>query len=106
MAKTQEELTALKEEVEILNKKLHELTKEELAQVTGGWAWNEGSRKEEAEQHIKMLEQPLPADPGPLTQFPTTKQRGIGTVPAAVQNKEILEKLLSTVTEFETPDLN
>ena len=34
--KTQEELNALKEEVEILNKKLHELTDEELAQVSGG----------------------------------------------------------------------
>ena len=36
MAKTQEELNALKEEVETLNKKLLELTEEELAQVTGG----------------------------------------------------------------------
>ena len=34
--KTKEELNALKEEVEILNKKLHELTDEELAQVSGG----------------------------------------------------------------------
>ena len=34
--KTKEELNALKEEVETLNKKLHELTDEELAQVTGG----------------------------------------------------------------------
>ena len=34
--KTKEELTALKEEVETLNKKLHELTEEELAQVIGG----------------------------------------------------------------------
>ena len=33
---TKEELNALKEEVETLNKKLHELTEEELAQVTGG----------------------------------------------------------------------
>ena len=31
-----EELNALKEEVETLNKKLHELTEEELAQVPGG----------------------------------------------------------------------
>ena len=36
--KTKEELNALKEEVEALNKKLHELTEEELAQVTGGKA--------------------------------------------------------------------
>ena len=34
--KTKEELNALKEEVETLNKKLLELTEEELAQVTGG----------------------------------------------------------------------
>ena len=34
--KTKEELNALKEEVETLNKKLHELTDEELAQVAGG----------------------------------------------------------------------
>ena len=34
--KTKEELNELKEEVETLNKKLHELTEEELAQVSGG----------------------------------------------------------------------
>ena len=34
--KTKEELNALKEEVETVNRKLHELTDEELAQVTGG----------------------------------------------------------------------
>ena len=34
--KTKEELSALKEEVETVSKKLHELTKEELAQVSGG----------------------------------------------------------------------
>ena len=34
--KTPEELNALKEEVETVSKKLHELTKEELAQVAGG----------------------------------------------------------------------
>ena len=33
--KTKEELNALKEEVETLNKKLAELTEEELAQVSG-----------------------------------------------------------------------
>ena len=36
MSKTKEELNALKEEVETLNKKLAELTEEELAQVSGG----------------------------------------------------------------------
>ena len=34
--KTKEELNALKEEVETLNKKLHELSEEELEQVNGG----------------------------------------------------------------------
>ena len=34
--KTKEELNTLKEEVEALNKKLHELTDEELAKVAGG----------------------------------------------------------------------
>ena len=34
--KTKEELNALKEEVEALNKKLAELSEEELVQVTGG----------------------------------------------------------------------
>ena len=34
--KTQEELNALKTEVEALNKKLKELTEEELSQVSGG----------------------------------------------------------------------
>ena len=36
--KTKEELNALKEDVETLNKKLAELTEEELAQVSGGRA--------------------------------------------------------------------
>ena len=38
--KTKEELNALKEEVETLNKKLAELTEEELEQVSGGEADN------------------------------------------------------------------
>ena len=36
MSKTKEELNALKEEVEAVNKKLAELTEEEIAQVNGG----------------------------------------------------------------------
>ena len=35
--KTKEELNALKEEVETVSKKLHELTDEELEQVSGGF---------------------------------------------------------------------
>ena len=34
--KTKEELNELKEEVETVSRKLHELTEEELAQVSGG----------------------------------------------------------------------
>lgn len=34
--KTKEELNAIKEEINAMNKKLHELTSEELNQVTGG----------------------------------------------------------------------
>ena len=34
--KTKDEPNALKEEVETVNRKLHELTREELEQVTGG----------------------------------------------------------------------
>ena len=36
MAKTKEELNALKEEVETVNEKLTDLTEEELTQVSGG----------------------------------------------------------------------
>lgn len=36
--KTKEELNALKEEIEVLNKKLADLTEEELGQVIGGIA--------------------------------------------------------------------
>ena len=35
--KSKEELTALKEEVENVNRKLHELSEEELEQVNGGF---------------------------------------------------------------------
>ena len=38
MSKTKEELNKLKEEVASVNEKLHELTPEELEQVTGGLA--------------------------------------------------------------------
>ena len=42
--KTKEELNALKEEVETLNKKLAELSEEELAQVAGGETLDFGSK--------------------------------------------------------------
>ena len=44
--KTKEELNALKEEVEALNKKLAELTEEELEQVAGGFGFYTGQWKE------------------------------------------------------------
>ena len=43
--KTQEELIALKEQVETLNKKLAELTEDELKQVVGGYRKDIGSDK-------------------------------------------------------------
>ena len=49
MAKTQEELNALKEEVETVRKKLHELTDEELAQVSGGGYKPNGSESNVSE---------------------------------------------------------
>ena len=49
--KTKEELNALKEEVEALNKKLRELTEEELAQVEGG-AGLENSALRAVAQHF------------------------------------------------------
>ena len=39
--KTAEELNALKEEVENVNRKLHELSEEELAQVSGDWVYQD-----------------------------------------------------------------
>ena len=49
--KTKEELNALKEEVETLNKKLAELTEEELAQVSGGWDVPPGHDPNERRYH-------------------------------------------------------
>ena len=56
MVKTQEELNAIKEEVETLNKKLQELTDEELAQVSGGHDLDPLQLKDYAAVR-KMLEQ-------------------------------------------------
>ena len=47
--KTKEELNALKEEVEALNKKLDELTEEELAEVVGGWVYRDIENSLESE---------------------------------------------------------
>lgn len=50
--KTAEELTALKNEVEVLNQKLSALTEDELAQVTGGNI--EQEIKNLAKQHYQL----------------------------------------------------
>ena len=50
--KTQEELNALKNEVELLNQKLSTLTEEELEQVTGGNI--EQEIKNLAKQHFQL----------------------------------------------------
>ena len=41
MAKSQDELNAIKEEVKTLNKKIAELTEDELKQVCGGWKYDD-----------------------------------------------------------------
>ena len=64
--KTKEELKALKEEVETVSRKLHELSEEELAQVTGGSSRDhrldliEGLRQTLAEERdpVEQPEQP------------------------------------------------
>ena len=53
--KTKEELNALKEEVETVSRKLHELTDEELEQVTGGNI--EQEIKNLAKQHFQIEEE-------------------------------------------------
>ena len=50
--KTKEELDALKEEVEAMNKKLAELTEEELEQVTGGSIFDMPEHTPDYEIHI------------------------------------------------------
>ena len=59
--KTPEELNALKEEVENLNRKLAELTEDELKQVSGGYLYNEycplcGCKlDEESDEHSETI---------------------------------------------------
>ena len=55
MSKTKEELNALKEEVETVSKKLHELTEEELAQVSGGGEEGDIVFQFEYEPHIMVF---------------------------------------------------
>ena len=50
--KTKEELNALKEEVKALNKKLAELTEEDLAEVTGGQQYDINIYKNDIENNF------------------------------------------------------
>ena len=50
--KTQEELCALKEEIEALNRKLAELTEEELALVVGGISLEDLVRKKSSYMEV------------------------------------------------------
>ena len=62
--KTKEELNALKEEVETVSRKLHELTDEELAQVSGGVL---------PAIHREPGREPVIIDTGDLTKFDSIK---------------------------------
>ena len=64
--KTKEELNVLKAEVEKLNKKLAELTEEELAQVTGGMMPYIAAVNERDKQMINV-ENPLTVNPSAET---------------------------------------
>ena len=61
--KSKEELSALKEEVETLNRKLHELTDEELEQVSGGLVPRDVASRA-AREFCDKLPGDLAADPG------------------------------------------
>ena len=68
--KTKEKLTALKEEVEAVNRKLHELTDEELAQVTGG-----GVPVTPTPGGVQPVKQPVITQPGDLEKEQFEKAR-------------------------------
>lgn len=61
--KTHEELTALRDEVESLSKKLRELSEEDLAQVTGGLVPRDVSSRA-AKERCDKLTGDFAADPG------------------------------------------
>ena len=54
MSKSKEELNALKEEVVAVNEKLHELTEEELAQVSGGLAYSLAAHLAEIRSELEI----------------------------------------------------
>ena len=61
--KTKEELNAIKNEVEALNKKLAELNEDELAVVTGGNSWND-YWGEDAPNPDPSIHPDTPSNPG------------------------------------------
>ena len=60
--KTKEELNALKEEIETQNKKLHELTDEDLAQVSGGVISPDSLINIGNEENFELNQFELPSD--------------------------------------------
>ena len=52
--KSKKELDALKEEVETVSRKLHELTEEELAQVSGGLAYSLAAHLAEIRSELEI----------------------------------------------------
>lgn len=68
--KAKEELSALKEEVEALNKKLAELTEEELAVVTGGVTLHNMPKINPDEKYVmQTFARPEGADNGKQYEF-------------------------------------
>ena len=53
--KTKEELNALKEEVETMSMKLHELTDEDLAQVIGGGCFFRSGNNDDAQKTTSSI---------------------------------------------------
>ena len=61
--KSKEGLNALKEAVEALNEKFHELTDEELEQVTGGAAATKATAEDVIETSVRKVESEVVQNP-------------------------------------------
>ena len=76
--KTKEELNALKEEVETVNKKLAELTEEELAQVSGGGWSGFNNQQNIIPPSAESLIAPAPCNEGGQDWKPSTMRPVFG----------------------------
>lgn len=85
--KTKEELSTLKNEVETLNKKLAELSEEELKQVSGGLTQEEIEKFKE-QSKARALDEQLNPLPAPSLNLPKTEQ---GIEPA--EREEVSPKM-------------